>query len=393
MIKELYSYIAPESDSAPASGSLGGCRICIQPNLNVRGWQTEAGSLALKGYVAREDAFAVERLRAQGARIAASSRMSDLGFGLAGDTTGQAVQKDCDAGLVTDAFGESRVIALLNGLIGFKPSHGVVSRRGLIGLIPSMESVSVVAKEVATVSSILGAIVAPDDQDFSMIQSGLPDFSSHAFSGEAIKTVGVMKEAISLLDEAHKSAFRKNLDTLTQKGLCVEEISLSSFSLFRKTHHVIGSAEASSSAGKFDSVRYGHRASGTSNWNEMYLQSRGESFGTLLKCYLFQGAYIQFKDFEAFQDACRIRRRLVGDVEALLQKVDALALPVRYSNADPAKAESVDQVYDIFEMTLPANVLGAPAVSLPGFGDAGLQLVAARIRDRELLECVATLLG
>ncbi|HNT34058.1 MAG TPA: amidase family protein [bacterium] len=398
MINELYSYIEPRSGAASKSGSSNGLQICIQPNLNVRGWQTEAGSMALKGYVALDDAYVIERLRAQGAFIAASTRMGELGFGLAGDTTGRAVQQDCDAALVTDAFGESRVIAALHGLLGFKPSHGVVSRRGLIGLIPSMESISVVAKKTGVVSSVLQAIVTPDDQDFSMMQSGLPNFSAPAVPAEEIKTVGVITEAVSLLDAAASKAFQKGLDQVSKKGYAVQKVTLPSFPLFRKAHQVIGSAEASSSAGKFDSVRYGPRASGTSNWNEMYLQTRAECFGTLLKCYLFQGGYIQFKDFEAFQDACRIRHRLVKEVETLFGKVDALALPTRRDATSPEKAETVEDIYDLFAMTLPANVLGTPAVSLPGFVDSdgvdlGLQLIAPRVRDRQLLEMAAALVG
>ena len=84
---------------------------------------------------------------------------------------------------------------------------------------------------------------------------------------------------------------------------------------FRTVHHIVGSVEASSSCGKYDGVRYGHRTASAKNWNDMYLKSRAESFGLMIKTYLFQGAYFQFENYAAFENACRIRARLVKEVQ------------------------------------------------------------------------------
>lgn len=396
MRKEFYIQPSTESAPAPPSGPLGGCRICLQPNLAVRGWRMEAGSRALENHVATEDAFVVERLRSQGAILAGSVHMAELGFGTVGDATAPAVREDCDAGLVTDAFGECRVMAVAHGLAGFKPSQGMVSRRGLAGLIPSMECISIVAREVASVSKMFRSIAVVDEQDASMRRAQRPDFPVAGATANPFQTVGVIQEAVALLSETEQGTFRRHLDRAAAKGLAVREVSVKEFTLFRKAHQVIGAVEASSSAGKYDGVRYGHRAAGTSNWNEMYLKTRAENFGTLVKSYLFQGAYFQFKDFDAFQDACRIRNRLLKTVESLFGQVDVLALPVRRPSADPARARTVEDVYDAFEMTLPANLLGLPAAVFPGpepadAGDPGLQWVAPTLRDADVLSLGAVL--
>ncbi|NLG34162.1 MAG: hypothetical protein GX548_02280 [Lentisphaerae bacterium] len=388
----------PETASRPASAPLAGCRIAIPSNLAVRGWPMEAGSRALEGYVATEDAFVVEQLRLQGAELTEGLSVAELGFGLDGGTAGMAVREEADASLVADAFGECRLLAMANGLAGFKPTQGLVSRRGLAGLIPSMECMSVTARDLSRLSQIVGAIAVTDDLDPSMRQEVPPGSVSGGPVSTAFRTIGVVQEAVALLSETEQNRFRRQMERAAARGLDVREISIPEFSLIRKAHQVIGAVEASSSTGRYDGVRFGHRATGASNWNDMYLQTRAESFGTRLKSFLFQGACFQFKEFEAHQDAGRIRRRLLEAVESLFRQVDVLALPVRRPAADPVRARTVRQVYDAFEMTLPASLLGLPAAVFPGpekpaADDPGLQWVAPALRDGDLLSFGAFLAG
>lgn len=171
---------------------------------------------------------------------------------------------------------------------------------------------------------------------------------------------------------------------------------MAEFDLFRTVHQVVGAVEASSSAGKYDGVRYGHRAASAKNWNEMYLKSRAESFGLTVKAYLFQGAYFQFENYDAFEDACRIRARLVKAMENLLARVDAVAFPTQRKGHPADKAETVSRIYEAFLLTLAANVTGLPALQIPGVAgdgafDPGLQLVGKRLSDARLLSAGARL--
>ena len=143
----IFVYRNPET-AAPSGGPLQGLRIAIQPNISVAGWPTEAGSNALANFTALEDATIVQRLRQAGASLCGSTRMSEFGFGLQDSRAGEALQQQAaDAELVLDFMGESRLAASRVGVCGFKPSYGLVSRFGLVDLIPSMECCGMLSSE------------------------------------------------------------------------------------------------------------------------------------------------------------------------------------------------------------------------------------------------------
>ncbi|MEA1935395.1 MAG: amidase family protein [Thermodesulfobacteriota bacterium] len=392
MNSEIFTYVDSSPSSIGEGGPLAGKTIAIQPNMSVSGWPTEAGSVALEHYIALEDATVVERLRSAGATITGSTRMSELGFGLMGDTASQAVAAgEVDIALITDTMGEARVAASATSIFGFKPSYGIVSRFGLIGLIPSMECYGILAKTHGEIASIMDIIAGRDDKDLSMPDNNIPDSSQVGKNRTTLGTLGVIRECIESLGSAESKAFNTALSRLKEAGLMIEEISLADFNLFRAVHNVIGSVEASSSCGKYDGVRYGHRTESSKNWNEMYLKSRAESFGSLVKSYLFQGAYFQFENYAAFENACRVRARLQRKTEELYRTVDMLILPA--GQTDSLRIDNtttINEVYDIFPLTLVANVTGQPAIHIPGslFGketDPGLQFMAPRLGDARLL--------
>lgn len=399
MEDKLFAYKNPSADAPRVCGPLSGMRLSVPANLLVRGWPTRAGSMALENYTAIEDATVVERLQSAGACLAGITRTSELGFGLAGDCAAAALDTDgIEAVLLNDTLGEARLAAAQAGAVGFKPSWGLVSRWGLIGLIPSMESLGILARKPDTIARVLGVMAGPDTNDFSM-RKDIPDMASPAGKApEGPRRAVVLRESLALLNPEETKAFHGALDRVQAAGVTVKEVSLPDFDLFRVAHQVVGSVEASSSAGKFDSVRYGHRAARTENWNEMYLKSRGESFGPLLKSFLFQGAYFQFKNYEAFEKASGIRRRLVEAVESLFAEAEVIVLPTRRAAAEATKARTVAEVYDALAFTLPANVAGLPAVSLPGGtrgGSAapGLQLIGKSLTDGHLLALATQLLS
>jgi len=386
MASDIFTYKNVLPQTSAEGGVLTGKKVVIQPNMSARGWLTNAGSLALEGYVALEDATVINRLRDAGAVLIGSTRMSELGFGLAHDTATQVLHLgEADIALITDTMGEVRIAAATSGLFGFKPSYGIVSRFGLIGLVPSMECYGILAKSPEDIMATIEAIAGKDENDFSM-----PDFSMPDESQKTTGTAGVIKECLSTMDDTELKAFKTGLTKLEKAGLTIQEVSFENFSLFQTVHNVIGSVEASSSAGKYDGVRYGHRAASAKNWNDMYLNSRGESFGMLIKTYLFQGAYFQFENYPAFENACRIRRRLVQDNEDLFKKVSVLALPTRRLQHDAAKATTISETYDAFLLTLPANITGHPSLQVPSLcmdsgTDLGLQLIGPRLSDARLL--------
>lgn len=377
----------PGEAAGPGSGPLHGVKVALQPNCSVAGWPADAGSNALADFRALEDATLAARLRGAGAELCGATRMSEFGFGLHGSRAGEAVrQGGADAELVLDLMGESRLAALRAAVWGFKPSYGRLSRLGIIGLIPSMECSGLLAADPEVMAKILAAVAGPDEMDFSMAAEPAVDPDDGPIDPSRL-TIGVVAEAGQDLDGQRQAGFRQSLAALGETGATIRELSFPEFSLFSLVHQVVGSVEASSCAGRYDSVRYGRRAPGAKNWNEMYLRSRGAAFGPLVKSYLFQGAYFQFEQYGAFDAACRIRARLVARMDRLAAGVDVLALPAAGAPG-PDGAASLADTYAQFGATLFANVTGQPVLVLPPrpeTGGAEVQLTAARGADGRLL--------
>jgi aspartyl-tRNA(Asn)/glutamyl-tRNA(Gln) amidotransferase subunit A len=402
MQEKLFTYMDSSPSTGLNDGLLGEISIAVQPNMSVRGWPIEAGSRALEGFTAIYDATVIERLKQAGANIKGSICMSELGFGLAGDTGTMVLNTgEVDSVLITDAMGEARMAACMAGVVGFKPSYGIVSRFGLIGLVPSMECFGILAKNLDDIAKVMSVVVGNDSRDLSMPEFGagfeIPNFSQVFETDEPIRTCGIIKECLEILEKDESRAFDAAISRLVKSGFQIREARLKDFDLARIVHNVIGSVEASSSAGKYDGVRYGHRTNTAKNWNEMYMNSRAESFGLLVKNYLFQGAYFQYENYDAFIDAARIRTRLLAQTEAALEGLDVLMLPTRHAAFDPFSACTINTVYDVFSWTLLSNITGHPAITLPGmvtFGDVdlGLQLIGSRFQDARLLSTAARLI-
>jgi len=387
------------SETRPGQAEARGLSVAIQPNISVRGWPTDAGSKALAGFVALEDATVVERLRRAGACLCGSTHMAEFGLGLSGSQAGGAVQTgQADVELVLDFLGESRLAAARSGLFALKPSYGLISRYGLVGLIPSMECCGLLSKRPADIRTALAAMAGQDDRDFSLPEEPVPDFSPASLDPPAI-TVGFIPEAQGSLSPEQREGFGSVLDRLKATGMSVVELPLPDFASFSLIHRIVGSVEASSAAGRYDSVRYGKRAPGAKNWNEMYLLSRGAAFGTLVKSFLIQGAYFQFERYQAFEDACRIRGRLVREMGRLAAQADFLVLPLSDPGLDRlATPDSglLSTTYATFDSTLFANVTGQPALYVlppPGAPHPGFQVVGPRLSEGRLLAMAELLFG
>lgn len=249
-----------------------------------------------------------------------------------------------------------------------------------------MESCGLLSGSLNPVREMLKIIAGPNELDFSLPDETLPDFSPQAIDPQRT-TLGVIAEAQSDLPAGQETLFRSSVGELKQAGFSIREMSLPDFSLFSLVHKIVGSVEASSCAGRYDSVRYGQRAPGAKNWNEMYLLSRGAAFGPLLKSYLFQGAFFQFERYEAYEDACRIRARLLDAMQRLHSQADFLMFPA--VDGSPSGApELLADTYDQFASTIFANVTGQPVLYLPpapGSGTSGFQLAGPRLSDARLL--------
>jgi aspartyl-tRNA(Asn)/glutamyl-tRNA(Gln) amidotransferase subunit A len=399
MKTDLFSYLDSSPASDAAHGALTGKTVVLQPNLCVRGWPADAGSAALREFIALEDATVVERLKNGGAALVGRSRMSELGLGLDGDTTCRILSDGLsETAIMTDMMGEARLGAAGAGVFAFKPTTGLVSRFGLIGLAPSLETCAVLAGTPQDIAAIMNVIAGHDGRDFAMCGDEALRFEQTGRSGRPMKTIGYLKEQTGLLAETEQRAFFGSLERLRESGFAIREAAVPDLGLCSPVHQCVSSVEASSSCGKYDGVRYGYRTAASKNWNDMYLKTRAEVFGPLVKAYLFQGAYFQFENYAAFVSACRIRARIVKQFDGLFAGVDVLAGPVMCKERPGAPTTNIRDLYEPFALTIPANLTGCPAVQIPqycsgGRYDCGLQLMGPRLSDRSLLSLAAGLSG
>ncbi len=387
---EVFSFTNPSTDHGE-DGVLRGARVALQPNVAVAGWPADAGSQALAGFKALEDAAPARRLRSAGARLCGLTRMSEFGFGLDGSFAGKALEAGAaDAEIVLDMMGESRVAGA--GFCAFKPSYGMIPRVGVTGLMPSLETPGLLVREPGMIRALMQVMAGPDDMDFSMPDETPPSFVATVIEPSRTK-IGYIREAGADLSGGCAEAFDASMAELEQSGFVVEALSMPDYGLFHMAHQVIGAVEASSCAGRYDSVRYGRREPGAKNWNEMYLGARGAAFGPLVKSLLFEGAYFQFEHYSAYEAACRLRARLVAEMDALAGQVDFLVMPSRGKDAATG-ALPLAGTFAAFSATLFANVTGQPVLCLPaavGTRQAGVQFAARRRDDGRLIalgECV-----
>lgn len=388
----IFCYQNSEQSAGSGKGALQKLKVAVQPNISVKDWPTEAGSAALAGFKALEDAAVVERLSQHGANLIGSVRMSEFGFGLRNNMAGNALgKKAADVELMLDMAGEARLAAAQTGFCGFKPSYGLISRLGLVGLIPSMETCGILARDISSIREVLQTIAGPDERDFSLPDEKMPDFSSQNIDPKET-TLGVIAEVLNNMPAKESKAFDTEMDKLKKHGFQIKELSFADFSHFLLVHQIVGSVEASSCAGRYDSVRYGQRVPGANNWNEMYLQSRGAAFGTLLKSFLFQGAFFQFERYSAYEDACRLRAQLGTEMRKVSEKADFLVFPTVNSTAS-GTFDSLADMYGQFVYTAFANVSGQPALHISSSVGAGLQLAAKRLDDGRLLDLAEYLLS
>ncbi|MBU8849929.1 MAG: hypothetical protein KOO64_10315 [Desulfobacterales bacterium] len=404
MESKIFNYLSTSTQPG-IKGPMTGTDVAVESNISVADWPTDAYSPALENYSALEDATLVQRLRNAGAALKGQTYMGEFGLGLNNDTCGEAIKRGLShAVLKIDTTGEARMAAAISGCFGFKPSYGLISRFGLIGLVPSMESCGILSSSLETISKAVLSMAGGDDTDPSMDQSGIDraveEFQHQDKFHDRPLTVGVVRDCCKAMDLNESKGFEQAVARLGKAGIQVKQIDIKDFALARTVHNVIGTVEASSSAGRFDSVRYGHRTGASvKSWNDMYIKSRGESFGPLVKAYLFQGGYFQYRNYNAFLDACRVRARLMEDMEKALETMDMILLPVsENSGVTLKKPDTVADFYDTFSLTLIANLTGNPSITIPGpvrrnnagpalqligkrFGDAGLLAFAARVSD------------
>lgn len=416
---------AKEADARLAKGEparpLEGLPVAIKDNICTKGLRTTGASRYLEDFIPPYDATVVRRLEDAGAIIVGKTNMDEFAMGSStensamfptrnpwnlrrvpgGSSGGSAAAVIADEAvfaLGSDTGGSIRQPASFCGIVGLKPSYGLVSRYGLIGYASSMDQIGPMTRDVRDCALVLRAIAGHDLSDSQSYPKELPDYAECLVSDISGITVGVPREFLEEgLSETVKDAFMKALDKLEELGARIIEVSLPHSRHALAAYYVISSAEASSNLARLDGVRYGYRAAGREDSASMMAMSRGEGLGPEVKRRIVLGAYVLSAENHEkyFNEALRVRSLIAGDFREVFETCDCLVGPTSPTVAFEAGEKTRDplEMYLSDVYTVPPNLAGIPGISVPcGFDEEGMPVglqIMARQYDEETLLRVA----
>ncbi|ELZ53795.1 MULTISPECIES: Asp-tRNA(Asn)/Glu-tRNA(Gln) amidotransferase subunit GatA [Halorubrum] len=428
MAADINAFVTEETiEGADVDGPLADATVAVKDNISTAGIRTTCGSEMLADYVPPYSATVVDRLTEAGATVVGKTNMDEFGMGTTTETsafgpTRNPVDTDrvpggssggsaaavaageADVALGSDTGGSVRCPAAFCGVVGIKPTYGLVSRYGLIAYANSLEQIGPIAGTVEEAAAALDVIAGDDPhdgttRDLSEIEGADPSASYAAAADGDVDgmTIGVPTELFEGADERVVETVEAAIADLEARGAETTEISLPSVEHAVQAYYVIAMAEASSNLARFDGVRYGHRGDSDGNWNESFAETREEGFGAEVKRRILLGTYAlsagyHDKYYEKAQDA---RAWVRQDFEAAFEDVDVIASPTM--PVLPFElGESLDdplRMYLADANTTPANLANLPAISVPA-GEAdglpvGLQLVGPKFGEETIVRAAS----
>ncbi|WP_408958708.1 Asp-tRNA(Asn)/Glu-tRNA(Gln) amidotransferase subunit GatA [Natrinema sp. 74] len=418
-------FITEERIEGAADGPLSGTTVAVKDNISTEGVRTTCGSKMLAEYVPPYDATVVERLKEAGATIVGKANMDEFGMGTttetsyfgstdnpaapghvpggsSGGSAAAVAAGEADLALGSDTGGSVRCPAAFCGVVGIKPTYGLVSRYGLVAYGNSLEQIGPFGETVEDAAELLDVIAGSDDRDATTHETPLEDGERYADAATGDVdglSIGVPTELLEGADEGVVETFWAALDELEARGAEYHEVSLPSVEHAVEAYYVIAMSEASSNLARFDGVRYGQSGGYDGNWNEAFARAREEGFGDEVKRRILLGTYAlsagyHDKYYKKAQDA---RAWVKQDFDEALSEADVLASPTM--PVPPFElGESLDdplQLYLADANTVPVNLADLPAISVPaGETDGlpvGLQLVGPAFGEADLIRAASAL--
>ncbi len=411
---------AQEADRRIAAGestALTGIPMQIKDLLCTEGTTTTCASRMLEGYVPVYNATAVGRLREQGAVLLGKGNMDEFGMGSStensaffptrnpwdtervpggssGGSAAAVAAGEAAFALGTDTGGSIRQPASFCGVTGLKPTYGRVSRYGLVAYASSLDQVGPIARDAVDCAMILEAIAGQDRFDATSLPVPVPDYRAGLPADISGLRVGVPSEYFAEgMDAGVRTAVTAAIDRLADLGAELREVSLPTTEYALACYYIIAPSECSANLARYDGVKYGYSHQGDGDMWEAMERTRQHGFGPEVKRRIMLGAFALSSGYydAYYHKAQQVRTLIREDFDRVFQEVDALAAPVSPLVAFPIGERTDDPVrmYLVDVYTLPVNIAGLPAMSVPcGFSDGlpvGLQLIGPHLSEGRLL--------
>lgn len=407
-----------------ALGPLFGVPVAVKDNLCTKGIRTTCGSKMLENFVPPYDATAVQSLRDAGMIVIGKTNMDEFAMGnttetsyfgctknprseahvpggSSGGSAAAVAAGECLVALGTDTGGSVRQPASHCGVVGAKPTYGSISRHGLIAYCSSMDQVGPIAGNVTDCAVLMEALCRWDPKDSTSVKRGslnsltavkrgrldIPtygkrgrlDILSSLENGVSGMKIGLPKEYFSAgLDPQVASSVMRAAETLEKHGAILKEFSLPLFQYFVPDYYLIACAEASSNLERYDGMKYGLRVPG-SDLHDTYRKTRTQGFGEEVRRRILLGTFALSEGYydAYYLKALKVRRLVANAFDDALKEFDLILGPTAPTTAPRLGEADQDLVksYLADVYTVPANLTGLPAISLPcGVGEGGLPI-------------------
>lgn len=412
---------AQTADKMIAEGNatlLTGIPMTLKDNICSDGDLTTCCSKILKGFRPYYDSTVWSKLKAQGAVMLGKTNMDEFAMGSTSETScygaplnprnvnhvtggssggvAAAVAGNIAAyGLGSDTGGSVRQPASFCGIVGLKPTYGAVSRYGLIAYGSSLDQIGVLANSVKDTAVVFDAISGVDANDQTSVDFNFGNIAD-TLGQTDVKglKIGIAKEYFDGINEEMKTAILDAVKLFEANGAEIIDISLPVLKQALPVYYIIACAEASSNLGRYDGIRYGYRAESFNDVEEMILKTRTEGFGDEVKRRIMLGTYVLSSGYydAYYKKACLLRENLISDFEEIFDKCDILIAPTAPNTAFPLnfKGASPVDMYLSDIATVPINITGVPAISVPVKNDSnglpiGMQIIGKKFSEGAIL--------
>ena len=418
---------AEEIDSKRAAGKensdFAGIPIGIKDNICTKGVKTTCSSKMLENFVSPYDATVMEKINNEGMINLGKLNMDEFAMGASteysafhkthnpwklgtvpgGSSGGSAAAvASCEVpwALGSDTGGSIRQPASFCGVVGLKPTYGLVSRYGLVAFASSLDQIGPITKDVRDNAMLLNLIVGHDEKDTTSIERPKVDYTKALKGDVKGLKIGVPKEYFGEgINPEVKAKLEEAIETYKKLGAIVEECSLDIAEYALATYYIIACAEASSNLGRFDGIRYGYRAKDYSNLRELFKNSRTEGFGEEVKRRIILGTYVLSSGYydAYYKKALAVRTLVKKEFDRVFEKYDVLLTPTSPNVAFEigTKSNNPLEMYLADICTVSVNIAGLPGISIPcGVNSQGMpigmQLIGDRFSEETLLNTAYT---
>lgn len=406
--KEAATAQAAEMDKVPFEerGPLFGLPIGVKDNIVTEGLETTCASKILEGFNPIYDATVVQKLRDAGMITVGKVNMDEFAMGSAnenssikpvhnpwnfnhvpggssGGSAAAVAAGEVPFTLGSDTGGSIRQPAAFCGVVGMKPTYGRVSRYGLVAFASSLDQIGPITRNVRDNALLLEVISGVDANDSTSANVEVPDFAAQLTGDIKGLKVAVPKEYLGEgVSAGVKAQVQAAIDKLKELGATVDEVSLPHSKYALAAYYILSSSEASSNLSRFDGIRYGFRAE-ADNLEDLYLQTRAQGFGDEVKRRIMLGTYsLSAGTYDAYyKKAQQVRTLIKQDFDEVFKSYDVIVGPTTPTTAFKL-GENIEDPMTVYAndiLTVPINLAGVPAISIPcGFdGDlpVGLQII------------------